>query len=378
MLTRSHGNRATGIQQVEGVRGLENHFVSRQRQFQLDQARGFAFVKIEQFEQFVDVGVFEVVGRLLHLVLVEHIAVGHFAERAVSPDQIVDRVHALLVHRQTLEAVSDFAGDRVALQAADLLEVGELRDFHAVEPDFPAQPPGAQSRRFPVVFDKTHVMHQRIEADVFERAQVQFLEVVRVRLENHLKLVVMLQAVRILAVTAVSRATAWLYVSGIPGFRAYGAQKRGSVERAGAYFHIVGLKYHATLFCPVLLEGEDQVLEGTHGWRRLAHKFHLCWAAIQRAGVYPIRPHVHSWEPYDTLLLVQRRPPVHRISRSGVGSAAARCAEALRVAFARRVPGGAVVDHDSQASGALPRGAAWLRCRAACAIERRRNRSVDA
>ncbi|KPB13391.1 Unknown protein sequence [Pseudomonas savastanoi pv. glycinea] len=35
-------------------------------------------------------------------------------------------------------------------------------------------------------------------------------------------------------------------------------------------------------------------MEGTHGWRRLAHKFHLCWAAIQRAGVYPIRPHVHS------------------------------------------------------------------------------------
>ncbi|RMU33859.1 hypothetical protein ALP32_102364 [Pseudomonas avellanae] len=119
-------------------------------------------------------------------------------------------------------------------------------------------------------------------------------------------------------------------------------------------------------------------MEGTHGWRRLAHKFHLCWAAIQRAGVYPIRPHVHSWEPYDTLLLVQRRPLVHRLSRSGVGSAAARCAEALRVAFARRVPGRSVVDHDSQAPGALSRGAVRLRCRAAGAIERCRDRRADA
>jgi hypothetical protein len=47
------------------------------------------------------------------------------------------------------------------------------------------------------------------------------------------------------------------------------------VESAGAYFHIVGLKYHTTLLCPVVLQGEDQVLEGTHGWRRLAHEIHL-------------------------------------------------------------------------------------------------------
>jgi hypothetical protein len=47
------------------------------------------------------------------------------------------------------------------------------------------------------------------------------------------------------------------------------------MESAGAYFHIVGLKYHTTLLGPVVLQGEDQVLEGTHGWRRLAHKIHL-------------------------------------------------------------------------------------------------------
>ena len=157
----------------------------------------------------------------------------------------------------------------------DLLEVGELRHFHAVEPDFPAQAPGAEGRRFPVVFDEADVVDQRVQADVLQRAQVQFLEVVRVRLQDDLELVVVLQAVRVFAVAAVSRATTGLHVSGVPGFRADGAQKRGSVESAGAYFHIVGLKYHATLLGPVLLEGEDQVLEGTHGWRRLAHEIHL-------------------------------------------------------------------------------------------------------
>jgi DNA-3-methyladenine glycosylase I len=53
------------------------------------------------------------------------------------------------------------------------------------------------------------------------------------------------------------------------------ARRKVAVESAGAYFHIVGLKYHTTLLGPVLLEGEDQVLEGTHGWRRLAHEIHL-------------------------------------------------------------------------------------------------------
>jgi hypothetical protein len=47
------------------------------------------------------------------------------------------------------------------------------------------------------------------------------------------------------------------------------------MESAGAYFHIVGLKHHTTLLRPVLLQGEDEVLEGTHGWRRLAHEIHL-------------------------------------------------------------------------------------------------------
>ena len=54
---------------------------------------------------------------------------------------------------------------RLAIEAADLLEIGELRDLHAVEPDFPAQAPGAERRRFPVVLDEADVVLARIDAE---------------------------------------------------------------------------------------------------------------------------------------------------------------------------------------------------------------------
>ncbi|MNS81885.1 hypothetical protein D3C72_1156110 [compost metagenome] len=118
-------------------------------------------------------------------------------------------------------------------------------------------------------------MDQRVQADGFQRAEVQLLEVGRVGLQYHLELVVVLQAVGVFAIPPVGRATARLHIGGVPGFWTHGAQECSGVESAGAYFHIVGLKHHTTLLGPVVLQGEDQVLEGTHGWRRLAHEIHL-------------------------------------------------------------------------------------------------------
>ncbi|CSI57654.1 Uncharacterised protein [Vibrio cholerae] len=62
----------------------------------------------------------------------EDVAVSHFAQWAIGPDQIVNRIHALNVHCQTLNTVSDFAGHRLTLKTANLLEVSELSHFHAV------------------------------------------------------------------------------------------------------------------------------------------------------------------------------------------------------------------------------------------------------
>src|SRR5690606_27888827 len=130
---------AAGVQQVEGVAGLAHLLVGRQRQLRLHQPQRLGLAGVEAVEQLGHVGVLEVVGALLDLVLVVHVAVGHRALRTDGPDQVVDVVHVLQVHAQALEAVGDLAEHRPALQAAGLLEVGELGHLHAVEPDLPAQ-----------------------------------------------------------------------------------------------------------------------------------------------------------------------------------------------------------------------------------------------
>ena len=112
----------------------------------LDQAHAFVFGVVELVKQFVDVRDLEVVPRLFDLVLVVNVAVGDAPERPVCPHEIKDTFDALQIHGQALYAIGDFARDGPAFEAAHLLEVRELRDLHAVEPDFPAEAPGAQRR----------------------------------------------------------------------------------------------------------------------------------------------------------------------------------------------------------------------------------------
>jgi len=90
------------VQQVERVRALDHLLVGRQRQALLDQRQRLALALVEQLEQELDVRVLEVVGGLLDLVLVEHVAVGHDAPGAARPDQVEDALHALEVHADAL------------------------------------------------------------------------------------------------------------------------------------------------------------------------------------------------------------------------------------------------------------------------------------
>ena len=207
----------------------------------------------------------EVVGALLDLVLVEHVAVGHAAVRAFGPDKVVDVVHILQVHRQTLEAVGDLAGDRPALEPAGLLEIGELGHLHAVEPHFPAEAPGAQRGRLPVVLDEAQIVHQRIEPELLQRTDVQLQDVLRVRLHHHLVLVIVLQAVRVGAVATVGGSARWLHIRGRPRLRTKRTQERGRMKRASADFDVERLQQHAALTPPVAIEGLDDVLEGACG-----------------------------------------------------------------------------------------------------------------
>ena len=177
--------------------------------------------------------------------------------------EIEDVVDALHIHRQPLEPVGQFARDRRAFEAGDLLEIGELRHLHAVAPAFPAEPPGAERRAFPVVLDEADVVELRIDADRVERVEIEVLQVGRRRLQDHLELIVVLQPVRVLAVAAVLRPARGLHIGGIPGLRAERAQRGRRMKRAGAHLHVVGLQDDAAIVRPVALQRQDQALERT-------------------------------------------------------------------------------------------------------------------
>ncbi len=96
----------------------------------------------------------------------EHIAIADLVGALAAVEvEVVDAVDALHIHRKPLEPVGELARDRRAFDAGDLLEIGELRHFHAVAPAFPPEPPRAERRALPVVLDKTDVVQLRIDAD---------------------------------------------------------------------------------------------------------------------------------------------------------------------------------------------------------------------
>ena len=192
----------------------------------------------------------------------EHVAVGD-ALGPLAPVEIdvVDALDALHVHRQPLEAIGQFARDRRAFEARDLLKVGELRHFHAVAPAFPSEPPGAERRALPVVLDEAHVVQIHVDADRRQGIEIELLQVLRRGLEDHLVLVIVLQAVRVLAVAPVLRPARRLDIGGLPGFRPERAQRRRRMEGAGADLHVVRLQDDAALSGPETLQGQDQPLE---------------------------------------------------------------------------------------------------------------------
>jgi hypothetical protein len=98
--------------------------------------------------------------------------------------------------------------------------------------------------------------------NVFKRVEIQLLDIVRRRFQHDLKLIVVLQAIRVFAVAAIRRTAAGLHIGGIPSFRSDGAQKSGGVKSARAHLHVQRLQHDTATAGPVLLQGENQPLEG--------------------------------------------------------------------------------------------------------------------
>ena len=102
--------------------------------------------------------------------------------------------------------------------------------------------PCAQRGRLPVVLDEADVVGQKVEAKRAQRAQVQLLKIIRRGFDADLKLIVVLQAKWVIAVTPVGGPARRLHVSGAPGLGADGAQKSRRVKGPRAHLHVVGLQ----------------------------------------------------------------------------------------------------------------------------------------
>src|ERR1700733_8936401 len=186
---------------------------------------------------------FEVIGREFALRLMEDLAVTEL----LIIGEIVNKLDALYVHREPFKPVCQFGRDRIAIEAADLLEIGELGDFHAVAPDFPSEPRGAERRALPIVFDETNVMMQRVDPDGANTIEINVLHVLWCGLQDNLELIIMLEPVRVLAISAVLGPPRRLNIGSAPGTGSKRSQSGCRMKRSRAHFDVIGLKDHATL-----------------------------------------------------------------------------------------------------------------------------------
>src|SRR5690606_27284544 len=86
-------------------------------------------------------------------------------------------------------------------------------------------------------------------------------EVQRVWLQDDLVLVIVLQAVGVFAIAPVLRTARGLHIGSIPRARTERTKRRRGMERTCANLHVIGLKDHAALLGPVIVQGKDQTLE---------------------------------------------------------------------------------------------------------------------
>ena len=147
------------------------------------------------------------------------------------------------------------------INAADLLEISELRDFHTVQPYLPADPPGTERGRLPVILHKADIMLLRHNPQFPQRLQIDFLDIIGRRFHDDLKLVMLVQTVRIIAVTSVIRAAGRFHIRHIPRLRPDRPEKRRRIHRPRPLFRIIGLLQYAAPRRPELLERQNNLLK---------------------------------------------------------------------------------------------------------------------
>ena len=241
---------------------LHDTVICGKRQLAIEAGVALSLVIIELLTHHVDICDLEVICRELTLVFEENVSIGHGrAIGQVAPHDVIYGIHALNVHGDTLKTIGDLDGNGIDLDSAHLLEIGELGNLHAIEPDLPAKAPGTKRRALPVVFNETHIVLVWIQADSRQRIKIQFLTVYRRRLNKYLELVIVLHTVGVLAITTVGWTTARLRIAGPPGIFAQGTQQGCSMECTRTDLGVIRLHDDTALFSPILLETQDDFLE---------------------------------------------------------------------------------------------------------------------
>src|SRR5204862_6393392 len=82
--------------------------------------------------------------------------------------EVVHRVDVLQIHGDAPETIGELTAHWFAVEAAGLLKVSELANLEAVEPNLPAEAPGAERWAFPVILDETHVVIEGLGSDRLE------------------------------------------------------------------------------------------------------------------------------------------------------------------------------------------------------------------
>src|SRR5579864_3042818 len=187
-----HADAVARIENVEEMRALERVLQRRPDQLRPEQRRRQLVVPLEQVAMkgaefnAPEIDLAKHVFRLLDLVAQADVPVFHTRR----PVEVVHAVDALQHHGDPLESVGELRRDRRELQSSGLLKVGELRNLHPVEHDLPADAPGGEGWRLPVVLFEANIVLPRVDAADFEALEVDLLHVVGRGLENDLKLVV--------------------------------------------------------------------------------------------------------------------------------------------------------------------------------------------
>ena len=166
------------------------------------------------------------------------------------------------IHRDAFGPVSDFDGDGIQLDSAYFLEIGELSDLHPIETHLPAQAPGTQRRGLPVVLNKPDVVLLRVNPQLGQTLQIQRLYVVRRGLQDDLILIVVLHAVRVLAVSSIRGTPAWLGIGGPPRLWTKRPEERRWMKGACPHLQFIGLMNDAALLGPIVMQRENEILKG--------------------------------------------------------------------------------------------------------------------